>query len=77
MRNRPIRQLIKWFVNREKGKVVEARSEIRRRFPYIDWSDQKKFLLASLSSWIVPFFLAVVLRRNGLINQIFHQKSTE
>ncbi len=54
MRNRPIRQLIKWFVNREKGKVVEARSEIRRRFPYIDWSDQKKFLLASLSSWIVP-----------------------
>lgn len=77
MRNRPIRQLIKWFVNREKGKVVEARSEIRRRFLYIDWSDQKKFLLASLSSWIVPFFLAVVLRRNGLINQIFHQKSTE
>ena len=50
MRNRPIRQLIKWFVNREKGKVVDARSEIRRRFPYIDWSDQKKFLLASLSS---------------------------
>lgn len=41
MRNRPIRQLIKWFVNREKGKVVEARSGIRRRFPYIDWSDQK------------------------------------
>ena len=31
-RNRPIAKLIKWFVNREKGMVVDARSEIQRRF---------------------------------------------
>lgn len=50
MRNRPIAKLIKWFVNREKGKVVDARSEIQRRFAYLDWNDQKKILLAFLSS---------------------------
>lgn len=49
-RNRPIAKLIKWFVNREKGKVVDARHEIQWRFRSLDWNDQKKILLAFLSS---------------------------
>lgn len=49
-RNRPIAKLIKWFVNREKGMVVDARSEIQRRFYALDWADQKKILMAFLSS---------------------------
>lgn len=49
-RNRPIAKLIKWFVNREKGKVVDARHEIQWRFRSLDWNDQKKILFAFLSS---------------------------
>ncbi len=46
----PIATLIKWYVERKKGKVVEARREIQRRFDYIDWKDQKKIIIAFLNS---------------------------
>ena len=49
-RNRPIATLIKWFTERKKGKVVETRMEIQRRFDGLDWKDQKKILLFCLSS---------------------------
>ena len=49
-RNKKISTLIKWFVERKKGKVVAARKEIQRRFDYLDWEDQKKIILAFLNS---------------------------
>ena len=50
IRNRPIATLIKWFTERKKGKVVETRQEIQRRFDGLDWKDQKKILMYCLSS---------------------------
>ena len=49
-RNTPIVTLIRNFVNKESGKVSESRKEIRRRFPALDWKDQKKIISAFLDS---------------------------
>ena len=49
-RNTPIATLIKNFVNKKSGKVIESREEIQRRFDYLDWKDQKKIVLAFLDS---------------------------
>ena len=49
-RNRPIATLIKQFSQKTKGKIVESRKEIQRRFDCLDWKDQKKIILAFLSS---------------------------
>ena len=46
----PIATIIKWFVERKNGKVVESRKEIQRRFDGLDWSVQKKVILAFLNS---------------------------
>ena len=46
----PINTLLKWYTERRKGKVVEARREIQRRFDYLDWKDQKKIIIAFLNS---------------------------
>lgn len=62
-RNKSISTLIIWFVERKKGKVVESRQEIQRRFESLDWNDQKKIILAFLSSgkadrnWIYPYLV--------------------
>ncbi|MBO4659658.1 MAG: hypothetical protein J5637_08550 [Prevotella sp.] len=48
--NRPIATLVKWYVDKRSGHVQDARSEIQRRFAYLDWSQQKKITLAFLSS---------------------------
>ena len=62
-RNKKISTLIKWFVERKKGKVIESRQEIQRRFDHLDWNDQKKIILAFLSSgkadryWIYPYLV--------------------
>ena len=49
-RNRPIATLIKWYSDKESGKVVEARKEIQHRFDYLDWNVQKKILMAFLDA---------------------------
>lgn len=49
-RNTPIATLIKNYVNRTKGKVMSSRNEIKWRFEYLDWRDQKKILMAFLES---------------------------
>ena len=46
----PIATLMKWFLERKIGKVVESRQEIQRRFDGLDWSIQKKVIYAFLSS---------------------------
>lgn len=46
----PITTVLKWYLERKKGKVVESRQEIRRRFDGQDWRLQKKIILAFLSS---------------------------
>lgn len=46
----PIATLIKWFIERKKGKIVEARREIQHRFLYLDWKDQKKIIIGFLDS---------------------------
>ncbi len=62
-RNKKISTLIKWFVERKKGKIVESRQEIQRRFDHLDWNDQKKIIFAFLSSgkadryWIYPYLV--------------------
>lgn len=59
-KNQPIATIIKWFSERKKGKIDEARKEIKRRFNYLDWKDQKKIILLFLNScrtdrtWIYP-----------------------
>ena len=48
--NRPIKTVLKEYVERQKGKVVEARKELQRRFNGLDWNIQKKILVANLKS---------------------------
>lgn len=50
MRNTPIDKLIKNLTDKHKGKVDESLSELKRRFEYLDWKDQKKVLQALLQS---------------------------
>lgn len=38
----PIATILKWYLERRKGKVVKARNEIQRRFHGLDWDVQKK-----------------------------------
>ena len=49
-RNTPIAQLIKDFSNKKSGKVSESRIEIKRRFEFLDWKDQKKIMQIFLES---------------------------
>ncbi len=49
-RNTPIATLIRNFVNKRSGKVIESREEIQWRFDYLDWKDQKKIILAFLDA---------------------------
>ena len=49
-RNSPIATLIKNYTNKKSGKVSGAREEIKRRFNWLDWKDQKKILNAFLES---------------------------
>ena len=49
-RNTPVATLIKNYINKKSGKVPESRKEIRRRFDYLDWKDQKKIMHAFLES---------------------------
>lgn len=62
-RNKPAATLIKQYANKKSGHVSEARREIHRRFEYLDWSQQKKIIMAHLDScpsdrdWIYPRML--------------------
>ncbi|MBO4531000.1 MAG: hypothetical protein J5767_10235 [Paludibacteraceae bacterium] len=49
-RNRPIRLVLKEYIERQKGKIVDAREELHRRFDGLDWSIQRKILLAHLEA---------------------------
>ena len=49
-RNAPIATLIKNYTNKKSGKVSESREEIKWRFNWLDWKDQKKILNAFLES---------------------------
>lgn len=61
--NRPINTVLKEYIERQKGKVVEARKELQRRFNGLDWNIQKKILVAHLKSsksdreWAYPLLL--------------------
>lgn len=48
--NAPMRKLLRYFEDKGSGMVVESRREIRRRFDYIDHSQQVRFLKACLNS---------------------------
>ena len=49
-RNAPIATLIKNYINKKSGKVTESREEIKWRFNWLDWKDQKRILNAFLDS---------------------------
>lgn len=49
-RNRPAVTLIKEYTEKIKGKVNSARQELHRRFEHLDYSQQKKILIAHLNS---------------------------
>ena len=49
-RNNPSKPLLKNYIDKNSGKVGEARKEIKHRFNYLDWSVQKRFLIAFLNS---------------------------
>ena len=49
-RNAPIATLIKNYINKKSGKVSESREEIKWRFNWLDWKDQKRILTAFLDS---------------------------
>lgn len=61
--NRPIKTVLKEYVERHKGKIVGARKELQRRFNGLDWNIQKKILVAHLKSsksdreWAYPLLL--------------------
>ena len=48
--NRPIRELIREFEDKQSGRVSTARKEIFRRFDGLDWKDQKRILHICLDS---------------------------
>ena len=48
--NKPIKTLLSNFENKKSGKVMESRREIRRRFDYLDRSQQVRFLKACFNS---------------------------
>ena len=62
-RNRPASTLIKEYIEKKKGRMSEARAELHRRFDYLDYSQQKKILVAHLKSsmsdrqWAYPRLL--------------------
>jgi len=62
-RNRPIKTVLKEYVERQKGKIGKAKEELHRRFEGLDWSIQKKILVAHLEStktdreWAYPLLL--------------------
>ncbi len=62
-KNRPVKALINEFSNKNSGKVSLARYEIKHRFDYLDWKDQKKIIPLFLNScasdrkWIYPKLL--------------------
>ena len=49
-RNASIAQLIRDFANKKSGKVTVSRVEIKRRFEFLDWKDQKKIMQVFLDS---------------------------
>ena len=49
-RNAPIATLIKNYTDKKSGKVSESREEIKWRFNWLDWKDQKRILTAFLDS---------------------------
>ena len=49
-KNRSIESVIKYFANKERGRVVESRKEIQKRFAFQDWTVQKKILSLFLQS---------------------------
>jgi len=49
-RNTPIVTLIRNFINKKSGKVIDSRREIQNRFDHLDWKDQKKIISAFLES---------------------------
>ena len=49
-RNNPIATVIKNYIDKNSGKVTEARKEIQRRFFGLDWKDQKKIMSAFLDA---------------------------
>ena len=49
-RNKPIATVIRNYMDKKSGKVSESREEIQRRFPGLDWKDQKKILNAFLDA---------------------------
>ncbi len=62
-KNRPVRTLINEFSKKDSGKVSAARYELKRRFDYLDWKDQKKIIPLFLNScasdrkWVYPKLL--------------------
>ena len=62
-RNRPIATVLREYLEKKKGKVADARNELHQRFEYLDWSIQKKIIIAHLQStksdrqWVYPRLL--------------------
>ena len=62
-RNRPVATLMKEYTGHDKKKIATARTELHRRFDYLDYDIQKKILLAHLDStkndrqWAYPRLL--------------------
>ena len=61
--NRPVATLMKEYIGHDKAKIAAARTELHRRFDYLDYVIQKKILLAHLEStkndrlWAYPRLL--------------------
>ena len=49
-RNTSIAILIRNYTNKKSGKVSDSREEIKWRFNWLDWKDQKKIITAFLES---------------------------
>lgn len=62
-KNKPVATLIKQYCDKQSGKVSEARRELHWRFGCLDWTQQKKIIMAHLEScasdreWIYPRLL--------------------
>ena len=48
--NKPISIVIKGYMDKKGGKVVDSRKEIQKRFNGLDWEDQKRIIFAFLQS---------------------------
>lgn len=76
-KNESIRSLLTSFANPHGRKGVHARSELKKRFPYLDYSDQRKIIDAFVKKgrqidmiWVAKYLLHDIYWKDDYLNAV-------